>query len=125
MNVIGSTIVLPSLNPAGSFRSYIDGLFFRGVAEHPSTGIWTVGLGSFEVMFAYEVDTSFIAKSPGKYFTFGFWVDDIQTYYKNVQAAAIVTIERALDFYPSELWQFTILDLNGYRIGFNQRKDVA
>lgn len=112
---------LPSNDPQESARIYVQGLFFRSIAAHSDLGLFTVALGDFQISFVRTEDASLIAMPSSRYFLFSVQTEGIEDYYKRVCGTGLVRIENELDYYPGGNWQFSIIDNNGFRIGFNQK----
>jgi predicted enzyme related to lactoylglutathione lyase len=125
MRIHSIHFAIPSSDPERSFRFYVDGLLFRKVAEYPKFGLWGVGLGDFEIAFVHAEDASLVARPNSRFCLFSMRIDDIEDYYNRVRATGLVQIETELDYYPTQTWQFSIIDDNGYRIGFDQKAPVA
>jgi predicted enzyme related to lactoylglutathione lyase len=125
MRVYDLQFNVPSNDPKASLRFYVDGLLFTEVSYHPKISLGTVAFGDFKISFVQAEDASLITKPNSRYTLFSIRLEGIQDYYNRVRAIGMAQIERELDYYPGQTWQFTVVDNNGYRIAFNQKDSVA
>lgn len=125
MEILEVHFIIPSADPQKSFQFYVDGLLFNTVSEHPKIGMFTVGLGSFRLCFVNSADACLSGAQQGRYALLSIWPKDIESYYARIREIGLAKIERELDYYPGHMCQFSVIDVNGYRVVFNQKVTVS
>jgi uncharacterized glyoxalase superfamily protein PhnB len=119
VNIIDSELGIPTAEFGQCLRFYIDRLFFTKVSE--SSMECTVALGSDRVKFrrAHRDEVRSLRELG---FALDFQVADIRAYFERVRAAGDMKFEQELELMQPGVWQFSVLDPNGYHVGFaNER----
>lgn len=114
MSVTKFGLVLPTHDLKRCMEFYVEGLLFKKVYELPEYCL--VSLDSFELTFCPAKKEHVQARRTD--FSFSLRVDDIQGYFDRVKRAGRVKFVQELEFMQPGVWQFVLLDCNGYRVGF-------
>ena len=115
MNIIDPESGVPTSELGQSMRFYADRLFFTKVSESPTE--CTVSLGPDRVRFR-RAHPDEVRSLRNLGFALDFQVAEIRTYYERVRASADMQFKRELELMQPGVWQFSVLDPNGYRVGF-------
>jgi hypothetical protein len=118
MRVKHTNPILPSRDLCGSLSFYVDGLLFERISEYPY--MITVAFDAFHLSFVHPEDASFSSSPSSRYFAVSLEITGIADYFAKIKKVGKVKFHQELDFHPGEFWQFSVIDNNGYRIGFNE-----
>ena len=115
MRIIDSERGVPTTNLKRCVDFYTEVLGFTKVSESPDK--CTVALGSDEVVFrkGHKKEVQSLREIG---FSLDFRMGDIREYYDRVRATGRAEITFELDFMQPGVWQFTLVDCNGYPVGF-------
>ena len=115
MRVIDPERGVPTTDLEGCVTFYTEALGFRKLSK--STNRCTVALGSDEVVFR-SGHKSEVRSLLDLGFSLDFRINDIREYYERVRATGRAEIRQELQLMQPGVWQFVIVDCNGYLIGF-------
>ena len=115
MRIIDSERGVPTTSVKRCVAFYTEVLFFTKVSE--SRDRCTVALGSNEVVFrkGHKNEVRSLREIG---FCLDFRVSDIRDYYERVRATGRAEITFELELMQPGVWQFVIVDWNGYPVGF-------
>jgi hypothetical protein len=115
MRIIDSERGVPTARMKHCVKFYIDGLLFTKVSE--SADRCTVAFGSDQVVFrkAHKDEVRALHDAG---FSLCFRGDGIHGYYERVRATGRVKFEQELELMQPGVWQFSLIDPNGYPVVF-------
>jgi predicted enzyme related to lactoylglutathione lyase len=115
MRIIDSKRGVPTTNLKRCVEFYTEVLGFTIISE--ARDRCTVALGSDEVVFrkAHKNEVESLRKIG---FSLDFRIRDIREYYERVRAHGKAQITFELDFMQPGVWQFVLVDFNGYPVAF-------
>jgi predicted enzyme related to lactoylglutathione lyase len=111
-------LYLPTMDLQASLQFYVEGLLFTKVFDLPQ--YCTVTLGKFWLSFVPENGAWMPVRQANGGCLLDLQIDEIQGYYARVKATGRVRFEQELELMMPGVWQFNIIDNNGYCIGFSQ-----
>jgi catechol 2,3-dioxygenase-like lactoylglutathione lyase family enzyme len=115
MRMIDSERGVPTTNLNRCVEFYTEVLGFKKVSE--SHDKCTVALGSDEVMFRRgHQDEVRSLRDIG--FSLDFRISGVREYYERVRATGQAEFKQELEFMQPGVWQFVLVDCNGYPVGF-------
>jgi hypothetical protein len=109
-------LYLPSADLGASRTFYADGLLFTRLVDVPE--MCTLRLDRLFLSFV-PGDAGRFRAPAGAGWLFAVDVDDIHTYYERVRATRRVRFEQELELMMPGVWQFSVMDNNGYHVGFS------
>ena len=109
---------LPSNDLKASLQFYVEGLLFNQVFDLPQ--YCTVQLDRFWLSFVPADGACMPVGEPGRGWLFSVQVADIHAYYARVKARGRVVFEQELELMMPGVWQFSLVDNNGYHVEFSQ-----
>ncbi|HOX59108.1 MAG TPA: VOC family protein [Candidatus Paceibacterota bacterium] len=115
MRILDSERGVPTTNLKHCVEFYTDVLGFTKVAE--SADRCTLALGSDQVVFR-KAHKNEVRSLRDIGFSLDFRVSGIREYYDKVRAAGRAEITFELEFMQPGVWQFVLVDCNGYPVGF-------
>src|SRR5215469_12744527 len=115
MRIIDSERGIPTTNLKRCVEFYTKVLGFTKLSE--SRGRVTVVLGSDQIVFrkGHKKEIESLRKIG---FSLDFRISGIREYYERVRASGKVKITFDLELMQPGVWQFTLVDCNGYQVGF-------
>jgi predicted enzyme related to lactoylglutathione lyase len=114
MRVTKFELNLPTEDLKRCLEFYVDGLLFTKVFEFSQS--CTISLDSFYLTFHVAHPQTVKALRHG--FSCCIRVDEIQSYFDRVKSSGRVMFEQELELMQPGVWQFSLVDCNGYRVGF-------
>lgn len=115
MRIIDSERGVPTTNLKGCVDFYTKVLGFAKVTE--SLDRCTVALGSDQVVFR-KGHKNEVQSLRDIGFSLDFRISRIREYYELVRATGRAEITFELEFMQPGVWQFVLVDCNGYHVGF-------
>lgn len=115
MRIIDSERGVPTTDLKRCMDFYTEVLGFTKVAE--SRDRCTIALGSDQVVFrkGHQNEVQSLREVG---FSLAFRVGDIREYYERVRATGRAEFKQELEFMQPGVWQFLLVDCNGYPVGF-------
>lgn len=108
---------LPTNDLKESLRFYVEGLLFAKVFDLPQ--YCTVSLDSFWLSFVPAEGACMPVQGDRGGSLFSVQLDDIHGYRDRVKATGRVRFEQELELMMPGVWQFAVIDNNGYCVGFS------
>jgi predicted enzyme related to lactoylglutathione lyase len=108
---------LPSKDLKGSLQFYTEGLHFTKVFDFPQ--YCTLSLERFWLSFVPADGGCMPVRRNGGGWLFSVQLDDIHGYFERVRATGRVRFEQELELMQPGVWQFSVIDNNGYYVGFS------
>jgi len=115
MRIIDSERGIPTTNVKRCMDFYTGVLGFTKLSESPDR--CTVALGSDQVVFR-KGHKNEVRSLRDIGFSLDFRISDIRDYYERVRATGKAEITFELEFMQPGVWQFVLVDCNGYPVGF-------
>ena len=113
--IIDSARGVPTANLKKCVAFYTDVLGFTKISESPDR--CTVTLGSEEVVFR-KGHPNEVRSLRDTGFSLDFRIHNIREYYERVRATGKAEIKQELELMQPGVWQFMLVDYNGYPLGF-------
>jgi hypothetical protein len=108
---------LPSKDLKGSLQYYTEGLLFTEVFDFKE--YCTVALDQFWLSFVPSDGVRMPVRESTSGCLFSVELDDIHSYYERVRATGRVRFKQELEIMQPGVWQFSVVDNNGYFLGFS------
>lgn len=121
MNITSLHLYWPTEDVRRTLDFYVDVLHFgsQGNSGTKSLEFGTVAISNVRLTFSQaSADVVKTYRERGTLLTF--WVDDIEAYYAKICATGKIKFSwnEELTVMQPGVWQFDLLDCNGYRLGF-------